>query len=156
MELFKRRTGTDIAHVPYKGDSPAIADLINGNVTMGFMSASLAIPQIRGGKLKGLAVTSKVRAEAMRELPTMIEAGLPDFELRAWNAFVGPAGLPRDLVVRINQALVEISTDATVRARFAELGLVADSSTPEALVERIRAEIESWRIVVKGANIVAE
>ena len=156
MELFKRRTGTDIAHVPYKGDSPAIADLINGNVTMGFMSASLAIPQIRGGKLKGLAVTSRVRAEAMRELPTMIEAGLPDFELRAWNAFVGPAGLPRDLVVRINQALVEISTDASVRARFAELGLVADSSTPEALVERIRAEIESWRVVVKGANIVAE
>ncbi len=156
MELFKRRTGTDVVHVPYKGDAPAIADLINGNVTMGFMSASLAIPQIRGGKLKALAITSRTRAESMPDLPTMIEAGLPDFELRAWNAFVGPAGLPRDLVMRINHDLVEVSADPAIRTRFAELGLVADSSTPEALVERIRAEIGEWRAVVKGAKIVAE
>jgi tripartite-type tricarboxylate transporter receptor subunit TctC len=156
MELFKRRTGTDITHVPYKGDSAAMGDLLSGNVALAFMSANLAIPQIRAGKLKALAVTSRVRAEALRELPTMIEAGLPDFELRSWNAVMGPAGLPRDIVMRVNQALVEIGADPGVRARFAELGLVSDTSTPEALAERIRAEIESWRAVVKGANIVAE
>jgi len=156
MELFKRRTGTDAAHVPYKGDSLAMTDLINGNVTMAFMSVSLAIPQIKAGKLKGLAVTSRTRSDTMRELPTMIEAGLADFELRSWNALMAPAGLPRDLVARINLALVEIAANPDVRARYADLGLVADSSTPEALVERIRIEIENWRAVVKAANIVAE
>jgi tripartite-type tricarboxylate transporter receptor subunit TctC len=133
-----------------------MADLLSGNVALAFMSANLAIPQIRAGKLKALAVTSRVRADALRELPTMIESGLPDFELRSWNAVMGPAGLPRDIVLRVNQALVEIGADPGVRARFAELGLVSDTSTPEALAERIRAEIESWRVVVKGANIVAE
>lgn len=155
-ELFKRRTGTDIAHAPYKGDSPAIADLINGNVTMAFMSASLAIPQIKAGKLKGLAVTSRTRSDSLPVLPTMIEAGLPDFELRAWNGFLGPAGLPRPIVEKINRDLAEISASPEVRARFAELGVVADSSSPEAFTERIRAEIETWRAVVKSANIVAE
>src|SRR5262249_48635528 len=97
-ELFKLRAGLQMLHVPYKGDAPVVADTLNGTLTLSFLSSNLAIAQIKGGKLKGLAVTSRTRVEAMPELPTMIEAGYPDFDLRAWTGLLGPRGLPADLV----------------------------------------------------------
>jgi tripartite-type tricarboxylate transporter receptor subunit TctC len=156
MELLKLRAGLDIAHVPYKGDSLVIADMLNGNVSVSLMSSNVAIPQIRAGKLKGLAVTSRTRADSVPELPTMIEAGVADFELKPWNGIIGPGGLPRDIVLKVNRDATEILGQPEVRKRLAELGFVADPAPPEAMAERIRTETEMWRGLVKRTNLVLD
>jgi tripartite-type tricarboxylate transporter receptor subunit TctC len=155
-ELFKLRAGVQMLHVPYKGDAPVVADLLNGNLTLSFLSSNLAISQIKGGKLKGLAVTSRTRAEAIPELPTMIEAGVTDFELKAASGILGPKGLSADLLAKINQVVVEVLSRVEVKQRLLESGFTADPTTPEQYADRIRAEIEMWRSVVTRASIPLE
>jgi tripartite-type tricarboxylate transporter receptor subunit TctC len=155
-ELLKLQTGADMVHVPYKGDAPAVADLLNGNVPIAFLSSNLALPQVEAGKLKGLAVTSAARIDAAPSLPTMIEAGLPEFELTAWNAFLGPAGLPRAIVDKVNGDLVDALGRQETRKRLAELGLTTKSGSPDELANDIRNEIAKWRAVVASARIQPE
>jgi tripartite-type tricarboxylate transporter receptor subunit TctC len=155
-ELFRRLTQTDIVHIPYKGDAPAIVDLLSGDVTMSFMSSQLAIPQIRAGKLKPLAVSSKTRMAGLPKVPTMMEAGVKDFDLRAWNALVGPANMPPELVQQINAAVVKAMDHPDVKARLADLGLVVDTSTADAFAQRLKTETLRWRAFIKSAGIKAE
>lgn len=154
--LLAMLTQTQLTHIPYKGDSPAVADLVAGNVTMSFLSANLAIPQVRAGKLRGLAVSGRSRSAALPELPTMIEAGVPDFNLRAWNAVLGPAGLPPDRVAAIHAAISGVMKADAVRGKLADMGLSVDDASPRALAERIAGETERWRAVIKAANITPE
>jgi tripartite-type tricarboxylate transporter receptor subunit TctC len=151
--LFARSTGTDLQHIPYKGDAPVIVDLLNGNVTMSFLSSQLAIQQIQAGKLKPLAVTGAERMTALPDVPTMMEAGVRDFNLRAWNGLVGPAGMASDLVVKINQAIGVAMNRPEVKARLAGLGLVVQTSSPQAFADQLRSESARWRTFIKSAGI---
>ena len=156
MELLKLRTGLEMVHVPYKGDAPVVVDLLNGTLTLSFLSSNLAIAQIKGGKMKGLAVSTRNRSEAIPELPTMAEAGFPDFDLKAWSGLLGPRAMPPDVVAKINAAVVEILNEPGTKRRMLESGFTVDPTTPEQFRDRIRGEIEMWRSVVTRAHIPLE
>ncbi|MGE4336953.1 MAG: Bug family tripartite tricarboxylate transporter substrate binding protein [Pigmentiphaga sp.] len=152
-ELFNRSAELNVTHVPYKGDGLALNDLLAGQVTMSFMSAQLALPQIQAGSLKALAVAGGTRMAALPEVPTMKEAGVPDFELRAWNGLLGPAGMETEVVQTINNGVIRVMSDATVRQQLSSLGFTIDTSTPEAFAERLRNESARWDAFIHAANI---
>src|SRR5690606_2901758 len=106
-EWFRSITKTDIVHVGYKGDAPAISDLISGRVQMGFNTVTTSMPHVRNGKLRSLGVTSAQRTELAPGVPTLVEQGYPGFVVEPWNGLLGPANMPKDLVQRINDAVVE-------------------------------------------------
>lgn len=152
-ELFQSMTGTQMTHVPYKGGSQAVADLIGGQVPLLFSSMATAIPHVNTGKIKAIAVTSATRASALPEVRTVAEQGLPGFEASVWFAMVGPAGLPAEIVARINEALNAALADPAVQDAIRKQGYEPAPSTPEAFAKRIRADHEKWGKVIRDANI---
>jgi tripartite-type tricarboxylate transporter receptor subunit TctC len=148
-ELFNTLAGVKLVHVPYKGNAPALADLIGGHIDVVFNGLTSAIPQIRSGKLRALAVTSATRTAALPELPTAIEAGLPGFEATAWNGLIGPAALPREIVNRLAQEIARIVTSAEMRERFRNEGGDPVGSTPEQFARFLRDETEKWAKVIR-------
>ena len=129
-ELFKMRTGTDIQHVPYKGGALAVADVAAGHVPFYFGNMSAALPQVRAGRVRALAVTSPQRSPAAPEIPTMAESGVSGCEISEWNALLAPAGTPPSVIDRLNADLVKILRDDDIKARFADLGAQTIGSTP--------------------------
>ncbi len=148
-ELFNVLAGTKLVHVPYKGNAPALTDLIGGHIDVVFNGLTSAIPLIRAGKLRALAVTSAARASALPELPTATEAGLPGFEATAWNGLTGPAGLPKDIVNRLAQEIARIVNSAEMRERFRNEGGDPVGSTPEQFARFLRDETEKWARIVR-------
>ncbi|MGE5522904.1 MAG: Bug family tripartite tricarboxylate transporter substrate binding protein [Rhodospirillaceae bacterium] len=152
-EDFKHHAGVDMTHVPYKGGGPALAAVMGGEVQVTFSNLSVALPQVRAGKVRALMVTTKKRSPAIPELGTPAESGLPHFEASAWLGLLAPAGTPRPLVVRINRDVHEVVSDAATRKQLADQGLEPQPTTPEALGQLIRAEIERYTKVIKQAGI---
>jgi tripartite-type tricarboxylate transporter receptor subunit TctC len=152
-EMFKRRAGIEMVHVPYKGGAQALAAVIGGEVHMTFSNFSVALPQVRSGKLRGVAVTSLKRAAALPEVPTVAESGLPGFEATAWVGMVAPRGTPRAIVQRVNADILAELADKDMIAQLAAQGLEPAGSTPEALGQHIRAEVEHWRKVIREAGV---
>ena len=154
-ELFKYMTGTDIVHVPYKGGAPAIADLIAGNVQLMFESTNSIAPHVRAGRVRALAVTGVQRAKSMPEVPTMIEAGVPGYEVTAWTGVIAPAGLPRPILDRLNAAVNAAINEPTAKARLEQFGSEGGGGTPEEYAELIRRDSAKWAEVVRrsGARI---
>jgi tripartite-type tricarboxylate transporter receptor subunit TctC len=154
-ELFKYMTGTDIVHVPYKGGAPAIADLIAGNVQLMFESTNSIVPHVRAGRVRALAVTGAQRAHSLPEVPTMIEAGVPGYEVTAWSGVIGPAGLPRPVLERLNAAVNGAINEPATRARLAEMGSEGGGGTPEEFAVLIRRDSAKWAEVIRrsGARI---
>ncbi|HSU76046.1 MAG TPA: tripartite tricarboxylate transporter substrate binding protein [Burkholderiales bacterium] len=154
-ELFKYMTGTDIVHVPYKGGPPAIADLIAGNVQLMFESTNSIAPHVRAGRVRALAVTGAQRAHSLPEVPTMIEAGVPGYEVTAWSGVIAPAGLPRPVLERLNAAVNGAINEPATRARLAEMGSESGGGTPEEFAVLIRRDSAKWAEVVRrsGARI---
>jgi tripartite-type tricarboxylate transporter receptor subunit TctC len=150
-ELLKHLTGVNLQHVPYKGNAPALNDLLGGHVTMMFDIASTALPQIKAGKLKGLAVTSAKRSPDAPELPTMIEAGFPGFEVVAWYMMLAPANLPKNVLARLNALRT-----AAVRKTFADLSFQIAGGTPEQADAFLRSEMKKWAEVVAATGIKAQ
>ena len=148
-ELFNTLAGVKLVHVPYKGNAPALADLIGGHIDVVFNGLTSAIPQIRSGTLRALAVTSATRASALPTLPTAIEAGVPGFEATAWNGLVGPAALPREMVNRLAQEIARIVTSAEMRERFRSDGGDPVGSTPEQFARFLRDETDKWAKVIR-------
>jgi tripartite-type tricarboxylate transporter receptor subunit TctC len=155
-EWLKTLANIDIVHVPYRGDAPVAADLINGTLGIAFISSNVAIPYIRSGKLRALAVPSKKRMAVLPDTPTMAEAGFPNFDLRPWMAFFGPAGLSKEIAASLGTALKEILALPDVNERLNALGMTAESSSPEELTDVIRENIARWKAVVAKANITVE
>ena len=155
-EMFKRRAGIDMVHVPYKGGALALAAVIGGEVHMTFSNFSVALPQVKSGKVRGVAVTSLKRAAALPEVPTVAESGLPGFEATAWVALVAPRATPRAIVQRVNADIRAELSDKDMRAQLAAQGLEPAGGTPEALGQHIRAEIERWRRVIREAGVRAQ
>jgi tripartite-type tricarboxylate transporter receptor subunit TctC len=154
-ELFKYMTGTEIVHVPYKGGAPAIADLVAGNVQLMFESTNSIAPHVRAGRVRALAVTGAQRSHSLPEVPTMIEAGVPGYEVNAWSGIIAPAGLPRRVLERLNAAVNAAINEPTTRERLAQLGSEGGGGTPEEFGELVRRDSAKWAEVIKrsGARI---
>ena len=152
-ELFKSMAGVDILHVPYKGSSQAITDLMGGQVTMLFDNAPSSIPFVEQGKLRALAVTSTKRLPNLPDVPTLDEAGVKGYESLSWSGIMAPAGTPKRVIDKLNAAIGKILRDPDVKQRFASLGVDPVGGPPEAFSRHIRAESEKWARVVKTANI---
>lgn len=153
MELFKHMAGVDITHIPYKGIGPAMVDLSTGQVQLLFASAVAAGAAARTGKVKPLAVGSRRRAEGLPDIPTVEESGLPGFELTGWFGLVGPAGLPADVVSRLNREVVSILSQPAVKARLANDGSEASPGSPAAFRKTMLSEIDRWAKLIKQANL---
>ena len=154
-ELFAITAGIKMQHVAYRGEAPAINDLIGGQLHLMFANLSAVIGNVKGGALRALAVTGAQRSDAVPDIPTVAEAALPGFEAATWFALVAPAGTPRDVVARLNAEVQRILADAEVKQRFAALGMTAERSTPDALDAFFGAEVDKWSKVIKDADIKA-
>jgi tripartite-type tricarboxylate transporter receptor subunit TctC len=155
-EMFKYQAGIDITHVPYKGGSAAATDLLAGHIPMMFELGYAALPSIRAGKLRALAVTGKTRLAALPDVPTMAESGFPNFESYNWQGVIVPAGTPRDIVMRLNRELNAILQAPDVRDMIIGTAGEIVGGTPEAFGVFIRAETERWAEVIQKANIQPE
>lgn len=154
-ELFASVAGIQVTHVAYRGEAPAINDLIGGQIPLMFANLSAVIGNIRAGQLRALAVTSAQRAAAAPEIPTVAEAGLPGFEAATWFALVAPAGTPGEILMLLNAQVKRALAEPDVKRRFADLGITAEDSTPDGLDAYIRSEIAKWTKVIKDADIRA-
>ena len=152
-ELFKLMTRTDITHVPYKGSAPASADLMGGQIHMMFDSFPSAIPHVRSGRLRALAVTSGKRAASLPELPTIAESGLPGFESVPWYSISVPAAVPDAAVRRMNEAANNALKAPELVQRWADLGLTPLGGSPEDAARRNEVETTRWSEVIKAAGI---
>jgi tripartite-type tricarboxylate transporter receptor subunit TctC len=154
-ELFKTMTGVDMVHVPYKGSSPAVTDLMGGQVQLMFDNLPSSLAQIKAGKLRAIAVTSAQRAPALPNVPTIAESGLPGFEASSWFGLLAPAGTPPAVVARINADVNQWLQTAEAKEKLLAQGADAAGGTPEQFAAHIRAETEKWAKVVKvsGAKV---
>jgi tripartite-type tricarboxylate transporter receptor subunit TctC len=155
-ELLKSMTGIDMIHVPYKGSGPAIAGLLGGDVSLMFANVADIGSQIKGGKAKPLAVTTAQRSSMLPDVPTMSEAGLPDFEIQSWFGLLAPAGTPASIVGRLNAETVKVLGRADVKATLAAQGLEVAPGSPEQFAAYIRSEIARFSKIARTAGIKAE
>ena len=152
-ELFKSMTGTNILHVPYKGSSQAITDVMAGQVTMLIDNAPSSLPFVLQGKLRALGVTSLKRMPALPDVPTIDESGVKGYESLSWSGIVAPAATPKPVIAKLNAAIERVLAMPDVKKKFADLGVDPVGGPPEAFARHIRAESEKWGRVVKSANI---
>ncbi|HEY9238197.1 MAG TPA: tripartite tricarboxylate transporter substrate binding protein [Burkholderiaceae bacterium] len=152
-ELFNMQAGTKLLHVPYKGSAPAMTDLLGGQVQFMFSDAPTALPQIKAGKVRAIAVASAKRSALLPDVPTVAESGLPGYEAYSWAAFLAPAGTPKDVVQRLSADIGKALDDPRVKQRLYDVGAEAMPSTPEAFGKMLHAEIAKWTKVVRTANI---
>ncbi len=155
-ELFKLISGTKLTHVPYKGTALAIPDLISGQTHLMFDSLVSALPHIKGGKVKALAVTSSKRTPLLPNVPTVIESGLPEYEVNTYFGLFAPPGTPRDIVARLQKEAVIAVQSADVKERFASQGAEPVGGTPEALSALIKSETLKWKRVIDAGQIKLE
>lgn len=151
-ELFKSMASVNILHIPYKGAAPATIDLITGQIQLSFASTPGAVPQVKAGKLKALAVTSAKRIAKLPDVPTVIEAALRGYEASVWYGIVAPANTPREIVVRLNQEAARIIAERSHRERMVANDFEPTSTTPEEFGVFIRSETEKWGKVIKTSG----
>jgi tripartite-type tricarboxylate transporter receptor subunit TctC len=152
-ELFKQVTGISMQHVPYKGSAPALMDLIAGRIDIMFDNIPLPLPHIKAGKLRALAVTAAQRSPSLPDVPTLAEAGVPGFDVSSWYGIYAPAGLPQDMLAKLNAAFNEALRTPEIRERLASQGWTVVGGTPEQFSAHTQAELERWARVVKSANV---
>jgi tripartite-type tricarboxylate transporter receptor subunit TctC len=155
MELLKTMTGIDVVHVPYKGSSPMVSDMLGGHIDAAFDNTPNVLPQVNAGSLRALGVTSAEPSALAPGIAT-VAATVPKFEVSVWFGIVGPAGMPQDVVRRLNAELNAIVQMPDVRQRFAEQGVTPVGGPPQLFADHIKAEIAKWAVVVKDAQIPQE
>jgi tripartite-type tricarboxylate transporter receptor subunit TctC len=155
-ELFKLRTGTQMIHIPYRGGGPALTDVLGGQVPLLWVSIPAAAQFVKSGKLKALAVSTRKRSEAVPDVPTMLEAGIPDFEVDSWYAMFVPAKTPRPVIDKLNRALNAAVHDPVIRNKLLAQGSEGVGGTPEDLGKVVSAELASWSKLTKEAHITAD
>jgi tripartite-type tricarboxylate transporter receptor subunit TctC len=151
-ELFKSRTGIDIIHVPYKGGPPAMNDLLAGHVALSFATSPSAVPHVKSGKLRALAVSTAKRISALPDVPTIDESGVPGFEASGANGLVGPAGMPAAVVEKLNAAIVRIVKEPAMQKFLSEQGAEPLTTTPAEYGAYIKSEVAKWAKAVKDSG----
>jgi tripartite-type tricarboxylate transporter receptor subunit TctC len=151
-ELFKSRTGINIVHVPYKGAPPAMTDLLAGHVALSFATSPSAVPHVKAGKLRALAVSTAKRISALPDVPTIAEAGVPGFEASGANGLVGPAGMPGPVVEKLNAAVVRIVKEPAMSKFLSEQGADPFTTTPAEYAAYIKSEVAKWAKAVKDSG----
>ena len=157
--LFQTALATDFTTVPYKGTGPAMNDLLGGQVDFMCDQTTNNASQIKAGKVKAYAITTAQRVPALPDLPTMSEAGMPDFTVTIWHAMYAPKGTPKPVIDKLSKALQEALKDANLKQRFADLGsepVAQERATPEALRAHLKAEIDKWGPIIKKAGVFAD
>ncbi len=155
-ELFNQTAAVNFTHVPYKGASPAMIDLRGGRVTYLATSLASAAQSVKDGKIKAIATTGTRRARLMPDVPTVIEAGVPGFEVESWHGMLAPAKVPRDIIARLNHEIVAILEKPDVREALLAEGGDITTGTPEAFAAFLKSEVVKWAAVVKQAGITSE
>jgi tripartite-type tricarboxylate transporter receptor subunit TctC len=155
-ELFKSLAGVDVAHVPYKGSTAAHPDLIAGRTMLMFDTVAAVAPQVKGDKLRALAVTTAKRSSLFPELPTMAEAGLKGYETSTWGGLLAPAGTPKEVVAKLNAEVNKALAAPEVREKLAAAGIEPAGGTPQQFNDFIQSEMARWAKVAKSAGIQPE
>ena len=151
-ELFNVMAGVELVHVPYKGSSPGLADLVGGQVMMFFDNITTSLPLAKSGKIRAIAVTTARRASVAPELPTIAESGLAGYDVSSWQGVFAPAGTPRPIVAKLNAQIVKILAMPDVRERLTSLGADPVGNTPEQFAAYVKAEIAKWAPIVKATG----
>jgi len=157
--FFQKETGTQFAIVPYRGGAPAVQDLVAGQIDLFLVGTPADLPLMRSGSIKAYAVTSDMRLTAAPEIPTVAELELPALSISSWGGLFAPKGTPREIVARLNAAVVDALADEAVRSRLVDLGLEIfprERQTPEALAAKQKADAEKWWPIIKELGITAE
>jgi hypothetical protein len=155
-ELFKLSAGVVMLGVPYKGAAPAVSDTIGGQTQIMFPSLFTAVPHVKSGKLKALAVAGPKRSPLLPEVPTLKEAGVEGVEVQQWYAFFAPAKTPRPIIEKLNKALNQVLADPEIIKRIEDHGADVESGTPEQLGALVRSELVKWKAVVSKAKLTAD
>jgi tripartite-type tricarboxylate transporter receptor subunit TctC len=155
-ELFWQQTGTSGIHVPYKGGGPATTDLIGGQVDASFMNINTAMPHLKGGKLRALAITSAKRSPLLPDVPTLDESGVKGVVVTSWQAFAAPKGIPADIRTKLHDAIVAALNDPSVKPKLLELGFDIVGNTPEQFTQFQATEFARWKSLIETRKITAE
>lgn len=155
-ELLKMRAGLDIVHVPYKGAAPAMADVIAGHVSMGFMTSLGALGQMQSGQLRPIAVAHSRRLAELPDVPTLAEAGMANFEVSSWNGLAAPAGTPRPIIDKLNAEVNKILALAEVQQQLQVLGAQAVGGSSRQFADHVQAQTQKWREVIQAARITLD
>ena len=153
---FAARTGIELVHVPYKGTPQAMTDVVGGQVDMMFVDVAAGMPLVKSGQLKAIAVSTAARSALLPELPSMAEAGVKDFDLISWNGYFGPAGLPPEVVTKVNAAINQIVNDPETKKRLSVLGFDAFSGTPQDFAGFVDQQLTLWKKLIQDAGIKPE
>jgi tripartite-type tricarboxylate transporter receptor subunit TctC len=152
-ELFAKTAGVKLTHIPYRGGGPAQTDLLGGHVNIMFLSSSLAIPHVKSGKLKALAVTSAQRSPALPDVPTLQESGFKDFEVQSWSGLLAPAGTPEPILNKWREELAQALRTPEMQARFQQQGLEVVADSPASFGQFLKAEGERWGALTKELGV---
>jgi tripartite-type tricarboxylate transporter receptor subunit TctC len=155
-ELFRLTAKANLVHVPYKGGGPAMSDLLGGQISSSFASATTATPQVQTGKLRALGITSPKRSVALPDVPTIAEQGFPGYQATNWYAFVAPVRVSKDVVARLNREIVKALKDPETHAAILTQGEEPTPSTPEELAQHMKREYDTWGRVIREAGIPKE
>ncbi len=155
-ELFRILAGADIVHVPYKGAGPAMVDVLSGQVQLYFATMPAAMPHVKSGKLAPVAVTSARRSQALPELPTIAESGVPGYDASTWYGLLAPAHTPGAVITRLHEGVVKILANPALHEKLAEQGFEPVGSSPEEFGAHINSEIAKWSKVIRDAGIRPE
>jgi tripartite-type tricarboxylate transporter receptor subunit TctC len=153
MEMLKHMTGVDMVHIPYKGTAPAMTDVLAGHVSLMFNSMPSVLQHTRSGRLRGIAVSTARRSSAAPDIPTVAESGVPGFSYATWYGILGPAGLPKDVVTKLNTEVMRILRDKEVAGRLLREGAEPAPGTPEDLAKYMRSEYDQWRKTIAAAKL---
>ncbi len=152
-ELFKLMSGMRMVMVPYKGEAPAIADLLGGQISLIFANLPVVLPHVVAGRLRGVGMTSAERVPGLTQYPTVAETGLPGYQAGTWFGLFAPAATPREVVLKLNADAVAALTQPDVRAKIATQGMFVVANSPDQFTEFVKAEYEKWGKVIKDANL---
>jgi tripartite-type tricarboxylate transporter receptor subunit TctC len=155
-ELFKQTAGVDMLLVAYKGEAPAITDLLGGQISLIFSNVTAVLPHVRANKLRGIAVTALERVPTAPELPTVAASGLPGFEIESWYGLLAPARTPHEIVMRLHDETVRMLNQPDAKQRIEALGLVVKTTTPEQLATYMQEQVAKWAKVVKASGAKAD
>jgi tripartite-type tricarboxylate transporter receptor subunit TctC len=149
-------TGTDIMHVPYKGNAEALTDLVSGRVSIVFTGVPPVVPLVKAGRVRLLAITGRQRTAQLPDVPTIAEAGLPGAQVLIWYGVVAPVATPKEVVARLNREIVRIMQAPDLREKFSQQGIDPETSTPEQFAQLIREEYARWTKVIRTTGIKLE